>query len=510
MPVSTATPGVFVEEVPSGTRTLTGVATSITAMVGRTRRGSVDVPLDCASWPDFERRCGGLWAESELGYAVHHFFVNGGGRVLVSRVAAGAATATHGLGGAGGLRLAAADPGSWGDRLRVSVDHGVAGSVTAVSGPDAFHLTVEEIDPAVEVLRGYEQAVVAREFFTHVSVDPLSPRYVHTVLAQQSALIRATAVPAARPAAGARLPFGGGSDGSVAQATDAAFEAAIGRLDQADLVNLMSVPPIARDRPTSAATWAAALAFCERRRAVLLVDPPDSWTRTADAADLVGGMDAFRSNNSVFTFPRVMAADPLQQNASRPFAPSGAVAGVIARTDAARGFWKAAAGTEATLRGLAGLERTLTDDDSGLLNPRGVNALRELSVVGPVVWGARTGRGADVMASEWKYLPVRRTALHIEESLVRGLRWAVFEPNDHALWGQLRASVTGFMQDLFRKGAFFGTTPSEAYLVRCDATTTTPADAAVGVVNVVVGFAPLRPAEFVILTFQQMAGQSAT
>jgi hypothetical protein len=139
-----------------------------------------------------------------------------------------------------------------------------------------------------------------------------------------------------------------------------------------------------------------------------------------------------------------------------------------------------------------------------------VNALRSLSVVGPVVWGARTGRGADDMASEWKYLPVRRLALYIEESLFRGTRWAVFEPNDEGLWGQIRLSIGSFMQQLFRQGAFKGQKPSEAYLVRCDASTTTQADIDRGIVNVLVGFAPLKPAEFVVIKFQQIAGQAAS
>jgi phage tail sheath protein FI len=143
-----------------------------------------------------------------------------------------------------------------------------------------------------------------------------------------------------------------------------------------------------------------------------------------------------------------------------------------------------------------------------VLNPIGVNALRTFPVVGTVVWGARTTFGADVRASEWKYVPVRRTALFIEQSLDNGLKWVVFEPNDEPLWAQVRLNVGAFMQDLFRKGAFQGTTPREAYLVRCDSTTTTPGDVARGIVNILVGFAPLRPAEFVVLQIQQLAGQA--
>jgi phage tail sheath protein FI len=512
MPVTTAAPGVYVEEIPSGARTITGVATSVTAFVGRTLRGSVDTPLTCSSWADFERRCGGLWTGSEVGHTVLHFFLNGGGQAVVSRVQAGATVATAQVNDPAStqFRLAAADPGAWGSALRVTIDHGTPGTVTEIADPLAFHLTIDEIDPAAEAVSGYDRAVLRREVFTAVSLDPTSPRFVTSVLAQQSALARVTALSDAPPVPASRRAFTASSDGTAAGATDAEYAAAIDRLEQADVVNLVSVPPVDRTRPTSAATWAAALAWCERKRAVLLVDPPDAWGDVPAAAALAGGMDSLRSPNSAFTFPRVVAADPLQQNQPRAFAPSGAVAGVIARTDAERGVWKAPAGTEAVLAGVTGFEHPLTDADSAALNPRGVNALRELGVAGPVVWGARTGHGADVMASEWKYLPVRRMALHIEESLARGLRWAVFEPNDEALWTQLRAAVGGFMADLFRRGAFLGTTPREAYLVKCDAETTTPADVDTGRVNILVGFAPLRPAEFVVLSFQQLAGQSGT
>jgi hypothetical protein len=191
------------------------------------------------------------------------------------------------------------------------------------------------------------------------------------------------------------------------------------------------------------------------------------------------------------------------------FAPAGAVAGVIARTDAQRGVWKAPAGIEATLIGVNELAVSLTDMEQGLLNPQGINCLRALPGAGRVVWGARTMRGSDRLADQWKYLPVRRTALFIEESLYRGTQWVVFEPNDEPLWSQIRLNVGSFMHNLFRQGAFQGTTPREAYLVKCDAETTTQNDINLGVVNILVGFAPLKPAEFVIIRIQQLAGQVA-
>jgi phage tail sheath protein FI len=189
------------------------------------------------------------------------------------------------------------------------------------------------------------------------------------------------------------------------------------------------------------------------------------------------------------------------------FPPAGAIAGVMARTDTERGVWKAPAGLDAGLSGVLELKAKLTDGENGILNPIAVNCLRTFPAAGHVVWGARTLAGDDMLASEWKYVPVRRTALFLEESLFRGTQWVVFEPNDEQLWSQIRLNVGAFMQSLFRKGAFQGKTPREAYLVKCDAETTTQTDINLGVVNILVGFAPLKPAEFVIVQIQQLAGQ---
>ena len=183
------------------------------------------------------------------------------------------------------------------------------------------------------------------------------------------------------------------------------------------------------------------------------------------------------------------------------------MAGIFARTDTNRGVWKAPAGLETTINGTNQLSIPVTDPENGELNPLGVNVLRSRPAVGPVIWGARTRQGDDRLASEWKYVPVRRVALFIEESLVRGTQWAVFEPNDEPLWAQLRLNIGAFMQNLFRQGAFQGQTPNDAYLVKVDRETTTQNDIDRGIVNILVGFAPLIPAEFVIIQIQQLAGQ---
>ncbi len=490
-------PGVYVEEVPSGARAITGVATSVTAFIGPCPRGETALtqpPTRIGSWADFERECGGLSDGSELSHAVRHFFLNGGSTALVVRVVPGDAVAAR-FQLTGGLELEARSPGAWGSALRVTVSHGGA---LDDPGPDGFHLTV--VDTATE----------ATETFRFLSVATSSHRLVTSVLGSQSRLVRvATGSPLVRPGlASDLLPTTAGSNGGGL--TGPNVIAAAPRLELADTVNLVVVPPFASDGSSVPTTvYEDLLVRCERLRAMLLVDPPDSWVDYQAAAAMTG-VTSLQSPNVMMMHPRVQAVDPLMDGLVREFSPSGFVAGVMARTDATRGVWKAPAGLEATLRGVSHPSEALTEDRIGVLNERGVNALAVRPVAGPVVWGSRTAYGADTRASEWKYVPVRRTALFIEESLRRGLAWAVFEPNDEPLWSQIRAAVGTFMQRLFEAGAFQGASPREAYLVKCDAETTTPGDVDRGIVNILVGFAPLKPAEFVVLKFQQIAGQSGT
>jgi uncharacterized protein len=184
--------------------------------------------------------------------------------------------------------------------------------------------------------------------------------------------------------------------------------------------------------------------------------------------------------------------------------PSAVVAGLHALTDAGRGVWKAAAGIAVQLGGIDALSLRMSDAENGRLNPIAINCLRSLPVIGNVVWGARTMAGDNITTSQWKYIPVRRLALFIEESLYRGTQWVVFEPNDEPLWAQVRLNLGAFMHTLFRQGAFQGTTANDAYFVRCDKDTNPQADIDRGILNVIVGFAPLKPAEFVVIKIQQI------
>lgn len=291
-------------------------------------------------------------------------------------------------------------------------------------------------------------------------------------------------------------------------------------LDKVDLFNLLSIPDATRALPSDPfkldsnvdpnVIYAAAITYCQSRRAFLLIDPPPSVKDVDTATDWKSSGLKVHDENAAAYFPRLRLADTLNNSQMRTFAPSGVVAGLYSRIDSSRGVWKAPAGTEATLTGVMGMVYKLTDPENGALNPLGLNCFRIFPIYGSVAWGARTLVGSDAEASEWKYIPVRRMALFLEESLYRGLKWAVFEPNDEPLWAQIRLNVGAFMQSLFRQGAFQGTTPAQAYFVKCDKTTTTQTDIDSGIVNIVVGFAPLKPAEFVVIKIQQIAGQIQT
>ena len=512
MPVTPSYPGVYIEEVPSSVRTIVGVATSITAFIGRALRGPVNEPVRVQSFGEFERIFGGLWLESTMSYAVQHYFLNGGRDAIIVRIvhsgdSEASANASRATAIVSGLELEAANEGTWANHLKAIVDHDTKEDP---SDPNLFNLTIEELAGTAPT-----DSVVASEQFRNVSIEPASPRYVENVLVNQSAFVRAVDIPTSQPAEAYEM-LTNGSDGAVLEFGD--YEGSetgrtgIHALDKADLFNLMCIPPFERDSDVVASTWTAALAYCKKRRAMLIVDSPLGWESPGDVADATTGVDnlGLRDENATLYFPRLKMADPLQENRLEEFTACGAVAGIVARTDAQRGVWKAPAGQEATLLGVRGLSYKMTDGENGLLNPLGVNCLRTFPVVGHVVWGARTLEGADRLASEWKYLPVRRLALYLEESLYRGTHWVVFEPNDEPLWAQIRLNVGAFMHNLFRQGAFQGTSPRDAYFVKCDSETTTQNDINQGIVHILVGFAPLKPAEFVIIKISQIAGQIET
>lgn len=530
MPSALSYPGVYVEDVPSGVRTLTGVATSITAFVGSAAAGITNDAVMLTSFADYERQFGGLALSSPMSYAVRDFYLNGGALALIVRVTADDANvATVTLPGGTALVLTASSVGAWGLRLSAAVDYDTDLGLPAAD-TTRFNLRLRYQPRA-----GRDEFVF--ETIGSVSTTPTDPRYLPLVLERESAFARALgAVPTGRPtssigADGVVVWTAGvdGNDGADLIAADLvgspAARSGMHALADADLFNLLVIPPLVRDATTMPSTytpvpsdvWQAALAMCVERRAMLIVDPDPNWAvPVANALDdarngrTALGLSGLAARNAALYFPCLRMIDPLRDSRVDTFMPSGAIAGIIARTDVARGVWKAPAGLDAALNGVQDLQLNLNDLQNGQLNPLGINCLRSMGVNGRVVWGARTLRGADASADEYKYLPVRRLALFLEESLYRGTQWAVFEPNDEPLWGQVRLNIGAFMQGLFRQGAFQGASARDAYFVKCDSQTTTQADINLGVLNVIVGFAPLKPAEFVVIKVQQMAGQIQT
>jgi phage tail sheath protein FI len=606
MPVQLTYPGVYIEEVPSGVRTITGVATSITAFIGRALKGPVNEPKTINNYGDFERIFGGLWKESTLGFAVRDFFLNGGSQAIIVRLfhpffatsakraealdaaqdvvaaaaavggtdvvavaaaaraeailpananeprktaadtvakAAEAAAAKVGatvaeVNAAASAAVAVAAPptkarlaakefnleaayeGSWGNELRARIDHDVKGTDAAI----LFNLSIRD---------GTTGQI---EVFRNVSVVLGHKRQVDKVLENESRLARvADVLPPSRPTAhddpasgqdvwgdntpatNSKVPDADkASDGSDLDGNDftgqGKFDSKQGlyALRKAYLFNLLCIPPYKADGNVDTSLIDLAIAYCTDRRAMLLIDPPTTWTDKDKAKTGIEADVGSPKKDAAVFFPLLRQSNPLNDGQMENFVPCGAVAGIFARTDTQRGVWKAPAGLEATLVGVPQLSVQLTDSENGELNQLGINCLRTMPAAGRVVWGSRTREGDDRLASEWKYIPVRRTALFIEESLYRGLQWVVFEPNDEPLWAQIRLNVGAFMQSLFRQGAFQGTTPRDAYFVKCDKETTTQDDINKGIVNIVVGFAPLKPAEFVVIKIQQMAGQIQT
>jgi phage tail sheath protein FI len=600
MPATVSYPGVYIQELPSGVHTITGVATSIAAFVGWASQGPT-TPQLVLSWADYARTYGGLVAGFPLGYAVSQFFGNGGSQAYIIRLtdsgagatsavasltlsgaaaaaaapaggaaaggaaaggaAAGGGAAGGGAAGAGGgaaggaatggaaapaggaaaggaaaggaaapaatgsitfeaASQGAGNPGAWGNNYGVVIKN-QAGSSSRFSLQVVYNPSPGKT--AAQVVESFVN-------LSATSPDPQG-RYVGDILKAQSNYVMVkpgsnslTAPPAATTVAAGNLiaataNLGGGNDGAqLAPASPGgAFENAlldptngvggVNQLVHVDLFNLLCVPGEV-DPPTISTLEA----FCVAYRAFLIVDCAS--TDTVNSLQSNSGpnndMTGTPGTNAAFYFPWINAPDPLNQGSTGPFPPCGYVAGIYASTDASRGVWKAPAGTATSLTGVIGPNITLNDADNGLLNPVAVNCIRNFSAYGTVVWGARTLQGNDEVGSQWKYVPVRRLALFIEESLYRGTQWAVFEPNDEPLWASLRLNIGSFMQTLFRQGAFQGQTPKDAYFVQCDDETTTQSDINMGIVNVVVGFAPLLPAEFVVIQIQQMAGQIAS
>ena len=471
--------------------------------------GPVNETVRCLNYTEFVNTFTEDTSQGDMARAVKLFFLNGGTQCYVMRVAmttgassptnpATAASLTLNDGAAAStLKITAKYAGTLGNSIKAVVTNSALGK---------FDL---------QLFRDVSGVVTDSQTWTGLSMDPVitatNKRYAPDYVDYKWAVLTPqplTPINTNAPANLVATALAGGKNGNAV--TSAEYDAAYIIVDkEVDLFNLMILPKNAGSTAVAqSALWANASVFCQARRAFLLMDPRPEWT-TRDAAvnPTTNGVNSLRTGlvnaYSAVYFPNLTISEndtPVQVG------PSGAIAGLMARIDGSRGVWKAPAGTEADIRGISGLEYKFTDADNGVLNPRAVNTLR-IFPNGIVNWGARTMDGDDDFASEYKYIPIRRTALFIEESLYRGLKWVVFEPNDEPLWAQIRLNVGAFMHNLFRQGAFQGTKKQDAYFVKCDSETTTQNDINLGIVNIWVGFAPLKPAEFVILYLQQMTGQ---
>jgi phage tail sheath protein FI len=533
MPVQVSYPGVYIQEIPSGVRTITAVSTSNTAFVDLFARGPVDTAVRISSVAEFERIFGGLHPDSEASYGIMQYFLNGGSTAWVVRVTNGAVEATHVFQGGSPpqdtLIVAARNPGEWGNNLQVAVDYNTR-------NPQAgeFNLVIRELGE-----RSGKTQVVNSEVYRNLTMNRAAPRYAVDVVNSASSLVTLSEAdgglghPPLVTGDEITVPdnvsnvdstdfvsLSGGDDGAPP-----GYQEIAGRPDEEGgiytlnriapaVFNIMCLPAVANlDQGQMNSTYTKALAYCAEKRAFLIVDIPSEYpagrplTTKTQMLDWKKANSGLQHTNSAVYFPRLEVPDPLREFRARNVGSSGTLASIYARTDVARGVWKAPAGINASIRG-ANVVGKINDADNGVLNMQGINVLRTFPVYGNISWGARTLEGADLLASEWKYIPVRRTALFIEETLYQNLKWAVFEPNDEPLWAQIRLAVGAFMGNLYRQGAFQGTSAGDAYFVQCDSTTTTQLDIDSGIVNIRVGFAQLKPAEFVVISIQQIAGQS--
>jgi len=293
-----------------------------------------------------------------------------------------------------------------------------------------------------------------------------------------------------------------GTDG-VADLNELSYSTGFTYLDNKTDFSLLAVPGIG-----TATMVDEGVAYCQKRplQDIFYIGEMDQYDDEPKEAEVFRNALTKPNSYGALYFPWIKALDPSGKS-SEPILlpPSGHIAGLYARIDAKRGVWKAPAGTEASLSGAVGLAIDLTDIQQGILNRINVNCIRRFPAAGIVSWGARTVTSDP----EYKYVPVRRMAIMLRVSIYNGIQWAVFEPNDEELWSQLRLNIGSFMMTLFRQGAFQGLSPSQAFFVKCDSETTTQDDINLGIVNVLIGFAPLKPAEFVVVKISQKAGESS-
>lgn len=573
-------PGVYVEEYDSGAVPMQGVSTSTAGFIGLAQRGPVvGKPQLVTSFADYKRAFGGYLSEAKFGearflpYAVEQFFINGGSRAYIMRVAAEGAAAAKAT--AGVLQIEAANPGEWGNKIRVTVEASSKAKtqVIAVNGADlklknadgfnqgdvvelfdgkakAYATIVSSLDNIVTMdapctlnvadekigtpkyIKTCELTLTVKlddvvETYANVSLCPEAGNFV-SARARKSDLVTIAVTEAKAPAApkegkdekapapakagvtpielaggAAVIALAGGSDGKVANVSPNVYmgedngpgkrSGLAAFLENVD-VSIMAIPGV-----TAPEVQAALIAHCENCKSCFaILDVPIDRKKTNDVVEF---RDMYDTTYAAMYHPWLEMFDPLAKR-SAYFPPSGAMAGIYARTDNERGVHKAPANE--IVRGCTGLSCNYNEGEQDILNPKGVNLIRAFTGRGIRVWGART------MSSNglWKYVNVRRLYIYIEESIKANTNWVVFEPNSEVLWGRVTRTIEMFLATCWRSGALAGSTPSEAYFVECGPTTMTQDDIDNGRLICNIGIAAVKPAEFVIFRITQHTASS--
>ncbi|WP_437729250.1 phage tail sheath family protein [Sorangium sp. So ce861] len=554
-------PGVYVQEESSGAKPIEGASTSTACIVGTATRGRPNRPTFVSSWSQFERAFGGFSKAHPMPLAAYHFFQNGGRRAYILRVLAKDAVAAAGElsieGIAVPLKIKAAGGGTWANDIKIEVTRNPYGRDPKDSKDER-----QDLFDWVISGKNAEGREVELERFGSLGIKESGDKFYASVINRDSSYIRiepdetgnfpeatpraaaggesgtpgtgtpgtgtpgtgtpgtgtpgtgtpGTGTPGTTPAASeaaaaVSATLGGGTDGTAITAND--YEASLRELDRIDDVSILVIPG------ASAEVAEKGVAYVEGRLLgdiIYIVDPPDPPGNTEPSTQ-IENIKAFvkgfsrKSSYAALYFPWVVISDPYSNvsGATRLAPPSGMIAGLYARTDNTRGVWKAPAGTEAGLLGAIGVAAPISDGDQDALNPIGVNCIRQFPASGIVVWGARTM--ATSSNPEYRYVPVRRMTMFLKTSLYRGTQWVVFEPNDEPVWSAIRFNINAFMLTQFRAGAFQGGKPADAFYVKCDADNNPQATIDAGQVHILVAFAPLKPAEFVIIHIQQIRKQ---
>ena len=508
--------GIELAEQSGTDHAIDRVPTGVAAFCGRTLKGPLNRPIPVSSFAEYTQHFGGLWQPSTLSYAIEHFFENGGREAYIVRVANSARAPTLTLpAGKGRLQLVALNPGSR-EYLRASVDY----DGIVESEPDRFNLVLQRVRAANSEL------IEEQEIFRRLSVLEETGRSVAAIL-MDSRLARVVGdVPAQRPDRSVRnleSPIVGyinsntdGDDGAPLTDYDIIGSAADGTgifalrtvTGAAPAFNLLCIPPLTRDHDVGMSTLMIAARFCRDVHAMLVVDPPTSWTSAVVA--LAGLREwPFRSENAVMFYPRVIALDRLRGR-HETFGSCGAAAGMIARSDETWPVWAAAESEDAILRPGLRPASIVTDPERTRLAQAGVNTLVAVRSSGKSSANQRTLAAGSSASPDWKYLSARRLALFITSSVERGTRWLMFEQNVPVTWKRAQDQVEMFLEALDAQGAFAGSIPEESYFVICDERVNEPRTIAEGKVKLLFGIAITKPGDFHAWLITHQPGGAST